>query len=119
MGWITQLFSSGEYVRLVSYLILPALLMVTQFYMQKMTTASTPSSTEGMAGMMGQMSTIMTLMFGFFTLQVPAGLTLYWVTSNLLQMGQTVLVNNMQGSGGSMFGTKSAPALTTPAPSTT
>ena len=119
MGWITQLFTSGEYVRLVSYLILPALLMVTQFYMQKMTTASTPSSTEGMAGMMGQMSTIMTLMFGFFTLQVPAGLTLYWVTSNLLQMGQTVLVNNMQGSGGSMFGTKSAPALTTAAPSST
>ncbi len=26
--------------------------------------------------------------FGFFTLQVPAGLTLYWVTSNLLQMLQ-------------------------------
>ncbi len=30
----------------------------------------------------------MTLFFGWFTLQVPAGLTLYWVTSNLLQMGQ-------------------------------
>ncbi len=119
MGWITQLFSSGEYVRLVSYLILPALLMVTQFYMQKMTTASTPTTSDGAAGMMGQMSTIMTLMFGFFTLQVPAGLTLYWVTSNLLQMGQTVLVNKMQGGGGSMFGTKSAPALITATPSST
>jgi membrane protein insertase Oxa1/YidC/SpoIIIJ len=31
---------------------------------------------------------IMTLFFGYFTLQVPAGLTLYWVTSNLLQMLQ-------------------------------
>jgi YidC/Oxa1 family membrane protein insertase len=30
----------------------------------------------------------MTLFFGYFTLQVPAGLTLYWVTSNLLQMLQ-------------------------------
>ncbi len=116
MGWITQLFSNGEYVRLVSYLILPALLMVSQFYMQKMTTASTPTAGgEGMAGMMGQMTTIMTLMFGFFTLQVPAGLTLYWVTSNFLQMGQTVVVNKMQGGGSilSMFGKKSTPALAT------
>ena len=111
MGWIPQLFNSGEYLQLVSYLILPALLMVSQFYMQKMTTASTPTAGgEGMAGMMGQMSTIMTLMFGFFTLQVPAGLTLYWVTSNLLQMGQTVVVNNMQ-KGGSILATGSTPAL--------
>lgn len=111
MGWIPQLFNSGEYLQLVSYLILPALLMVSQFYMQKMTTASTPSTGEGgAAGMMGQMSSVMTLMFGFFTLQVPAGLTLYWVTSNLLQMAQTVVVNNMQ-KGGSILGSGSTPAL--------
>jgi YidC/Oxa1 family membrane protein insertase len=30
----------------------------------------------------------MTLFFGYFTLQVPAGLSLYWVASNLLQIGQ-------------------------------
>ncbi len=118
MGWVPELFTNGEYVRLVSYLILPALLMVSQFYMQKMTTASTPSAgAEGMAGMMSQMSTIMTLMFGFFTLQVPAGLTLYWVTSNLLQMGQTVVVNNMN-KGGSILATGSTPALATAGKST-
>jgi len=111
MSWIPELFNDGEYLRLASYLVLPALLMVSQFYMQKMTTTSMPSTGEGgAAGMMGQMSTIMTLMFGFFTLQVPAGLTLYWVTSNLLQMGQTVAVNNMQ-KGGSILGTGSTPAL--------
>lgn len=111
MGWIPELFTGGEYLQLVSYLILPILLMISQFYMQKMTTATTPSAGgEGMAGMMSQMSTIMTLMFGFFTLQVPAGLTLYWVTSNLLQMGQTVAVNNMQ-KGGNILGTGSTPAL--------
>jgi YidC/Oxa1 family membrane protein insertase len=117
MGWITELFSGGEYGRLAAYLVLPVLLMVSQFFMQKMTTASTPTTGEGgAAGMMGQMSSIMTLMFGFFTLQVPAGLTLYWVTSNLLQMGQTVAVNNMQSSG-SIFGNKSTPALATSADS--
>ena len=36
----------------------------------------------------------MTFMFGFFTLQVPAGLTLYWVTSNLLQMLQQWVVTS-------------------------
>lgn len=117
MGWITQLFSAGDYGTLVAYLILPALLMVSQFYMQKMTTPTTPSA-EGAAGMMGQMTTIMTLMFGFFTLQVPAGLTLYWVTSNLLQMGQTVAVNNMQG-GGSIGSTSSVAAAKPAAASAT
>jgi len=110
MGWISQLFSNGEYGRLIAYLVLPALLMVSQFFMQKMTTATAPSSGDGASGMMGQMSSIMTLMFGFFTLQVPAGLTLYWVTSNLLQMGQTVAVNNMQG-GGNILGANSTPAV--------
>jgi YidC/Oxa1 family membrane protein insertase len=33
-------------------------------------------------------------MFGFFTLQVPAGLTLYWVTSNTLQMLQQWLTTS-------------------------
>jgi YidC/Oxa1 family membrane protein insertase len=47
--------------------------------------------------MMKQMTTMMTLMFGFFTLQVPAGLSLYWVTSNLLQMGQTYIANYLGG----------------------
>ncbi|HRJ44640.1 MAG: membrane protein insertase YidC [Caldilineaceae bacterium] len=119
MGWIPELFNGGEYWHLVSYLILPALLMVSQYVMQKMTTATTPTTGEGAAGMMGQMSTIMTLMFGFFTLQVPAGLTLYWVTSNLLQMGQTMAVNNMQG-GGSILRGSNKPALAPasgPAPS--
>ena len=76
-------------------LVLPILLLVSQVYMQRMTTASTPAA-DGQAGMMKQMSTMMTLMFGFFTLQVPAGLTLYWVTSNLLQMGQTYALSGMQ-----------------------
>jgi YidC/Oxa1 family membrane protein insertase len=38
--------------------------------------------------MMQQMTLMMTFMFGIFTIQVPAGLTLYWVTSNLLQILQ-------------------------------
>jgi YidC/Oxa1 family membrane protein insertase len=54
-----------------------------------------------------QLTYMMTFMFGFFTLQVPAGLTLYWVTSNLLQMLQQWAITNER------FGlSKPAPKLT-------
>ncbi|MDE0179743.1 MAG: YidC/Oxa1 family membrane protein insertase [Caldilineaceae bacterium] len=97
LAWIPEKFNLGEYGTLAAYLVLPVLLMVSQFYMQRMTTAATPPGGEKQAGMMKQMTTMMTLMFGFFTLQVPAGLSLYWVTSNLLQMGQTYIANYMSG----------------------
>lgn len=100
LSWISESFGEGDYVTLASYLVLPALLVVSQFIMQKwMTPTPTAPSTsnEGqpdMSGMMKQMGLVMTFMFGFFTLQVPAGLTLYWVTSNLLQMLQQWLITS-------------------------
>ena len=87
MSWITQNFSAGNYLFLVAYLILPVLLMVTQFAMQKWMTP-TPVGNDAQGKTTQQITLMMTFMFGFFTLQVPAGLTLYWVTSNILQMGQ-------------------------------
>jgi YidC/Oxa1 family membrane protein insertase len=97
LAWLPEAFNAGQYSILVSYLVLPALLMVSQVYMQRMTTATTPGGGDKQAGMMKQMTTMMTLMFGFFTLQVPAGLSLYWVTSNLLQLGQTYAANYLGG----------------------
>lgn len=89
MGWVTTLYNDGEYGRLIGYLVLPILLMVTQFVMQKwMAPAPAPGQDAGQMKMMQQMTLMMTFMFGIFTIQVPAGLTLYWVTSNLLQMLQ-------------------------------
>lgn len=102
MSWIPELFNSGEYGTLAAYLVLPVLLMASQVVVQKYMTPTTPTTgSDGQAGMMKQMTTIMTLMFGFFTLQVPAGLTLYWVTSNFLQMGQQYLVTRITGTGSS------------------
>jgi len=87
LGWIPALWEAGNYQTLIAYLILPILLVVTQLIMQMWMTP-TPAGDSSQAGMTKNMSMIMTLMFGYFTLQVPAGLTLYWVTSNLLQMLQ-------------------------------
>lgn len=87
LGWMATKWQGGEILSLIAYLVLPVLLIITQFVMQKWMTP-TPMGDDSQAKMSQNMSLIMTFMFGFFTLQVPAGLTLYWVTSNLLQMGQ-------------------------------
>jgi YidC/Oxa1 family membrane protein insertase len=87
ISWMPALWEAGNYQTLIAYLILPVLLVVTQFIMQKYMTP-TPVGGDDSAKMTQNMSLVMTLMFGYFTLMVPAGLTLYWVTSNLLQMLQ-------------------------------
>jgi YidC/Oxa1 family membrane protein insertase len=88
LNWIPVLWDNGEYATLIAYLILPILLVVTQFAMQKWMTPTPAATDAGQAKMTQNMGLVMTLFFGFFTLQVPAGLTLYWVTSNVLQMLQ-------------------------------
>jgi YidC/Oxa1 family membrane protein insertase len=71
--------------------VLPVLTVVTQIAMQRMTTSSAASQDPQQAAMQ-QTMLIMPFMFGFITLQVPAGLTLYWVTSNLFSMIQQYFI---------------------------
>jgi YidC/Oxa1 family membrane protein insertase len=73
------------------YVVLPVLTVVTQIAMQRMTTSSTASQDPQQAAMQ-QTMLIMPFMFGFITLQVPSGLTLYWVTSNLFSMIQQYFI---------------------------
>ena len=92
IAWISESFNAGDYATLAAYLVLPILLVVTQFVMQKWMTPSTGGGDQ--ANMTKQIGLMMTFMFGFFTLQVPAGLSLYWVTSNLLQVLQQWLITS-------------------------
>ncbi|MCB0046886.1 MAG: membrane protein insertase YidC [Caldilineaceae bacterium] len=96
LSWLGEYFQSGQYGLLAAYLILPVLLVVSQFAMQKWMTPTPATGDQG--GMTQQISLMMTAMFGFFTLQVPAGLTLYWVTSNGIQMLQQWLMMSNSGS---------------------
>ena len=73
------------------YLILPVLTVVTQIAMQRMTT-SRAASQDPQQTAMQQTMLIMPFMFGYITLQVPAGLTLYWVTSNLFSLIQQYFI---------------------------
>lgn len=116
LGWILTLYQDGEMGRLIAYLVLPVLLMASQFLMQRYMTMTPPGGDDNtQAKMMKQMTFMMTFMFGFFTLQVPAALSLYWVTSNLLQIAQQYSIMRMPqpslagvGGGG---GTTAVPAL--------
>ena len=110
LSWLTEGLSftdiSGSLQYLISpgvwpFLILPILLAVTQFFMVRSSQSSQPQmggdgNSNPAAGMMGQMSWLMTGMFVFFALQVPAGLSLYWVVGNIMALGQQIYVNRQK-----------------------
>jgi YidC/Oxa1 family membrane protein insertase len=103
LSWLTSGFQEyGIFQTLIQpdiwpYLVLPALLAVTQFIMTKYTQMAQPKDDSNpAAGMMGSMTWIMTLMFVWFALQVPAGLSLYWVVSNMFALLQQLYVNRQK-----------------------
>lgn len=88
------------------YLILPIIYVVSQLIMQRMSQTANPSMGGGSTN---TIMMLMPLMFGYITLIVPSGLTLYWVTSNVLQIIQQGL---MTGWGGLLPTRKSQPTTT-------
>jgi YidC/Oxa1 family membrane protein insertase len=82
--------------------ILPVITVASQWLTQKM---MTPTTQDPQAQSMNSMMGLMPLMFGFFALQVPAGLVLYWVASNLFSMVQQYFATGL-GSLEGMFGGK-------------
>ncbi len=85
---------SSDMLTVISYLILPVLLVVSQMYMQQMLT---PPTTDPQQQQIQQMMKFMPLMFGYFALIVPAGLTLYWFTSNALMLAQQYFMKSQIG----------------------
>ena len=62
--------------------VMPVLVGASMFIMQKMTTM--PTVDERQASTNRMMLWMMPAMFGFFTLNFPSGLALYWVVSNIV-----------------------------------
>jgi len=65
--------------------LLPALVGLSMWAVQKMSTV--PSADARQAQTNKMMLWMMPLMLTFFSFQLPSGLALYWVASNLIQMG--------------------------------
>jgi YidC/Oxa1 family membrane protein insertase len=68
--------------------LLPLILIVTQFFSQKMT-----PPTPGVDPAQQKMMMFMPLMMGFVFYGVSSGLVLYWLTSNLVGVAQQWLLN--------------------------
>jgi len=76
--------------------ILPFLIGISMYYQQKMTTAppTTPGKEGGSAEQTQKMMTIMMpLLIAFMSFSLPSGLTLYWLVSTLLGIGQQYFIN--------------------------
>jgi YidC/Oxa1 family membrane protein insertase len=63
--------------------ILPILVGITTYVTQKLTTTQSPASNPQQQQMTSMMTWMMPIMFVWITLQVPSGLGLYWVMSNV------------------------------------
>jgi YidC/Oxa1 family membrane protein insertase len=96
VSWIVRYISEGQYVTVIAYLILPVLFLISQIVMQKMS-QTTPPSSDPQQAFTNQMMMMMPILFTYFTLTLPAGLSLYWVTSNVLQIIQQYFVTGWGG----------------------
>jgi YidC/Oxa1 family membrane protein insertase len=100
-SWIGEAFQAQDWGKLFAYFSLPVLMLVTQMLVQKM---AQPKKVPGQQQdaqmrMMNQMMLFMPIMFGWITLGLPSGLTLYWTTSNILAIIQQYFVTGWGGLG--------------------
>lgn len=72
------------------YYITPILMTLAQFISQRLTPVTSPDPVQQ------RMMTYMPLMFLFIFVRVPSGLVVYWLTSNLFQIGQQLLLNRLE-----------------------
>ncbi|MEA2087571.1 MAG: YidC/Oxa1 family membrane protein insertase [Candidatus Caldatribacteriota bacterium] len=91
---LIQLPGSGIFG--IQYLgIMPFLIGGSMYIQQKMTTSPGGAGKGGGSSEQTQkmMTIMMPLMIGFMSFTLPSGLTLYWLTSTLLGIGQQYLIN--------------------------
>lgn len=95
-GWVDGVPSLGWEATL-AFLIMPVVLVLGQKLTMSVLTPEPDTSKmsdeekeqqEKTAGIL----TFLPLLIGFFSLQVPAGLTIYWFTSNLYSLSQSLII---------------------------
>ena len=75
---------------------LMAILVVISTWLSSRMMQAPPDPTNPQSGMMsGMMNVYMPLMMGVFAFSVPTGLSLYWVVSNLLRVGQYAMMGKV------------------------
>jgi len=101
MEWLTQGWVDGHpalgWETTVAFLVMPVVLVLGQFLTMKALTPET--DTDSMSAEEKEqfertqgIFKFLPLMIGYFSLQVPAGLTIYWFTSNIFTLTQSLAV---------------------------
>lgn len=104
--------------------VLPVLVVVTTWLQQKLLMPATPSGGTGdrqadqTAQISRQMMLIMPLMFGFFSLSFASGLSIYFIASNLIGIGQYGLTGHLNINVGRLIGLKPKEAAPANGPAT-
>uniref|UniRef100_A0A803M6Y1 Membrane insertase YidC/Oxa/ALB C-terminal domain-containing protein n=1 Tax=Chenopodium quinoa TaxID=63459 RepID=A0A803M6Y1_CHEQI len=78
-----------------AYLVLPVLLVVSQYISVQIMQASQPNDPNMKTSQ--ALTKVLPLMIGYFALSVPSGLSLYWFTNNILSTLQQVFLQKMGG----------------------
>lgn len=90
--------SESGLVGALPYLIMIVLMVATQYIQQWHSTyGQTSNKGQPGAGAQQAITKIMPLFIGFISWNFPAGLVLYWATSNLFRLGQQVLIFRIDG----------------------
>lgn len=84
--WIWQNLAKPDHT-----FVLPILVAISTFLMQRQTMQMTPSQ-PGMESSQKMMLYMMPLVFGYVAYRFPAGLSIYYVVSNVFQWLQTVVL---------------------------
>ena len=95
-GWVNNTPSLGWEATL-AFLVMPIILVLGQSLTMKVLTPETDTSKmseeeKEQTEKSGAILKFLPLLIGFFSLQVPAGLTIYWFTSNLYSLSQSLII---------------------------
>lgn len=102
--WIKNLAAPDELFGVIgnySIGILPFLVAASMYFQQKLTMSAMPAAGQSSASSSSNpaadtqkiMGTVMPLMIGFISFNLPSGLSLYWLTSTLFDIGQRLIIN--------------------------
>jgi len=95
----------------LAYLVLPIALVISQYIS---TAILTPKTDDPQQQQSQAILKFLPLMIGWFSLNVPSGLGLYWMTNNIVTTLTTVLIRKSVGTPALVDGMDSGPAIVEP-----
>jgi len=112
LGWLFPLVDGHPPIGwhdALAYLLLPVLLIVSQFASQKLMQPAAANA-DPSAASANAILKFLPFMVGWFSLNVPSGLTLYWLVNNVLTTAQTVYLRNSVAAAAALPPPSSSPA---------